>query len=162
MTQSQTSVLFICLGNICRSSMAEGVLRARSHERAYTGRLHIESAGTGSWHVGNPPDRRAQSIADSRGIDISAQRARQIELQDFEKFDFLLAMDRQNLVDVKRMAGPGYAGVLKLFLDFAPGFEGGDVPDPYYGGEDGFAQVLDMLDSGCSGFIRHLQSLGRL
>ena len=124
--------------------------------------LQIESAGTGSWHVGNPPDRRAQKITLQHGIDITGQRARQFDPHDFQRFDFILAMDRQNLIDVTRMADADYAGTLKLFLDFAPGQTSGDVPDPYYGGEDGFTQVLEMLDVGCTGFIRHLRTIGRL
>lgn len=162
MTEKRTSVLFVCLGNICRSAMAEGLLRAWATGEGLASVLDIDSAGTGSWHVGNPPDRRAQKATQSRGIDISRQKARQIRASDVERFDYILAMDKQNLGDVARLAGANYEGTLRLFLDFAPEMKGAEVPDPYYGGEDGFNQVLEMLDAGCIGFLNHLRRSKRL
>lgn len=134
-------LLFVCLGNICRSPAAEGVMRARAAARGVE--LSLSSAGTGDWHAGSPPDPRMQAAAAARGYDISGLRARQVERADFARFDFVLAMDRGNLADLRRLAPKGGLAP-ELML---PG--GGDVPDPYYGGEDGFDQVLDLLEGAC-------------
>lgn len=150
-------ILFVCLGNICRSPTAEGVFRFKAAQRGLADRLRIDSCGTGHWHVGEPPDRRAQQAARERGYDLSALRARQVSPPDFQQFDYILAMDSENLANLKRMAPPEYAGHLGLFLDFAPGHEGEAVPDPYYGGDEGFSQVLDLIEQASEGLLNHLQ-----
>jgi protein-tyrosine phosphatase len=143
-----TSVLFVCLGNICRSPLAEGILRAELVGRGAGDRIMVASAGTGSWHVGNPPDPRSVEVAMRHGIDISGQRARQVRAEDFSRFDLVLAMDGENLANLFRLAGVSAAtlraeGRLRRFLDR-------DVPDPYYGGADGFEHVHEMLKRGAS------------
>ncbi|MTH98215.1 low molecular weight protein-tyrosine-phosphatase [Roseibium sp. RKSG952] len=135
------AILFVCLGNICRSPLAEGIFRRRAEERGQTDTYRFDSAGTGAWHVGNPPDPRSIAIARHHGIDISGQRARQVVEADFKRFDLILAMDRSNLETLSgRMPATGTAQV-QLLLDHPPQ----DVPDPYYGGPQGFEQVYQML-----------------
>jgi protein-tyrosine phosphatase len=131
-------LLFVCLGNICRSSAAEGVMRVRAAARGID--VTLSSAGTGGWHAGSPPDPRMQAAATARGYDIADLRARQTERADFTRFDMILAMDRSNLADLRRMAPKGGVAPVLMLPD------GGDVPDPYYGGEDGFAHVLTLLE----------------
>ena len=148
MTQTPASVLFVCLGNICRSPMAEGAFRAvagRSH-------VKIDSAGTGSWHVGRPPDPRAQAAARAVGVDISGLRARQVQAEDFDRFDLILALDNSNLRDLHRLRGG--RGRLALLLDYVPGREGGDVADPYYGGPDDFALAWTEIAGACANLFR--------
>ena len=117
----------------------------------------IDSAGTHAYHVGNPPDPRAQAVAQRRGIDLSAQRARKVTRADFEKFDYILAMDQENLSALRMMCPPEHCDKLYLFLDFAPELKRVDVPDPYYGGATGFEQVLDMVEIASEGLLRHLR-----
>lgn len=138
------SILFICLGNICRSPLAEGVFRAVVETRGEAGRFRIDSAGTGGWHAGSAPDPRSVAIAQRHGIDISAQQARKVRPEDFAEFDLILGMDRSNVDDLRRMAPAEQAGRIHLFLDFATG-RVRDVPDPYYGGAEGFADVYRMI-----------------
>lgn len=147
-------ILFVCLGNICRSPAAEGVLRARAKERGLD--LVIDSAGTGGWHAGDPPDARMIKAAARRGIDISRQRARQVDLSDFYEFDYLLAMDLSNHTDLLDLAPPNRECDIRLFLDFAD-CETRETPDPYYGGGDGFERVLDLIELGAEGFLDHLE-----
>ena len=142
--QTYNSILFVCLGNICRSPLAEGVFRAVIAERGASGAYIVDSAGTGGWHLGSPPDPRSVAIAASHGIDISAQQARRIVPADFGRFDLILGMDRTNVADLKAMAPPGHAERVHLFLDFA-GDGGTEVPDPYFGGSEGFASVYRMV-----------------
>jgi len=144
------SVLFVCTGNICRSPTAEGVLRHLAEKEGIE--LHIASAGTGDWHVGSPPDERAQQHAKGRGYDLSAQRARQVRRSDFEEFDLILAMDRGHLRALERMAPPESRHKLRLFL------AGRDVPDPYYGGPQGFEHVLDLVEAACRDLLRELKT----
>lgn len=158
-------VCFVCLGNICRSPTAEGVFRALVRDAGLEGALEIASAGTGGWHVGEPPDRRAREAARERGIEVGG-RGRQFEAGDFERFDLVLAMDRSNLRALERLAGPAHREKLALLRDFEPDARRGklDVPDPYYGAEDGFAEVLDLCDRACRGLLAHLREthdLGR-
>jgi protein-tyrosine phosphatase len=127
-------VLMVCTGNICRSPTAEGMLRHLANAAGVGHRLVVDSAGTTGHHVGEPPDLRAQRHALRRGVDLSTQRARQVISSDFEHFDHVLAMDRSHLQALKRQAGPGAAGRIRLLMDFAGGAPGRDVPDPYYGG----------------------------
>lgn len=139
-----TSILFVCLGNICRSPLAEGVFaetaRAAGRESAFL----IDSAGTGAWHVGSPPDPRSIEIAARNGIDISTQRARKVAPDDFERFDLILGMDSSNVADLRAHAPGLRSGRIHLFLDYAGGHQR-DIPDPYYGGPDGFAKVYRMI-----------------
>jgi len=148
------NVLFVCLGNICRSPAAEGVLRAMAKERGVD--VTIDSAGTGGWHAGDPPDARMAKAASKRGIDIAYQRARQVDLSDFYQFDYLLAMDLSNHSDLLEMAPPNRTCDIRLFLDFAE-CETRETPDPYYGGADGFEHVLDLIKQGAEGFLDHLE-----
>ncbi len=147
-------ILFVCLGNICRSPAAEGVLRTRSGERALS--LYIESAGTGEWHAGNPPDGRMIKAMAGRKIDISHQRARQVELSDFYTFDYILTMDMRNYEDLLALAPPNRESDIRLFLDFAGG-EIRETPAPYYGGPDGFETVIDLIEQGTKGFLDFLE-----
>lgn len=154
----RTKVLFVCLGNICRSPTAEGVFRAVVEKEGLSDFVEIDSAGTSDWHVGRGPDERTVRAAASRGYDLSSLRGRQAEAADFAKFDFVLAMDSSNLNDLKQLKPDGYSGYLGLFLDFAQSFELADVPDPYYGGEEGFNFVLDLVEDACRGLLRHIKS----
>ncbi len=147
-------ILFVCLGNICRSPAAEGVLRAKARDRGMS--LYIESAGTGAWHAGDPPDARMIKAAGRRGYDLSHQRARKVTDADFFEFDYLLAMDLSNQVDLLEVAPPNRECDIRLFLDFADS-ETRETPDPYYGGDQGFEHVLDLIELGAAGFLDHLE-----
>jgi protein-tyrosine phosphatase len=155
-------ILFVCLGNICRSPTAEGVLRQKLVGAGLGEDVDVESAGTGGWHVGHPPDSRATAAAAARGITLES-RAQRFEQFHFDDFDLILAMDRQNLADMRSLAPHAAAeGKLRLFREFDPlAVEVGDleVPDPYFGGEDGFEDVLDMIDRACDGLIAEIRSL---
>ncbi len=144
----------VCLGNICRSPAAEGVLRAKANGRGLN--LVIDSAGTGAWHEGSPPDARMIETTAKRGYDIGRQRARQVTHSDFTKFDYLLAMDLSNHTDLLDLAPANRSCDIRLFLDFAKCKER-EMPDPYYGGGDGFSQVVDLIESGVDGFLDHLE-----
>ncbi len=145
-----TSVLFVCLGNICRSPTAHGVFQHTIDHSALAGRVRVDSAGTGAWHVGKPPDRRAQQEALRRGVDISGLRARQVTGSDFHDFDLILAMDQQNLSDLQENCPVALQHKLGLFLSYADHPET-DVPDPYYGGEEGFRHVFNLVESASLG-----------
>ncbi len=148
-------ILFVCLGNICRSPMAEGLFRHVAQERDLN--VTIDSAGTGGWHTGDAPDSRGQATLRSRGIDISSLQARQVRSEDFETFDLVLAMDQRNFKDLVQVAGPERAAKVKLFLEFAPDLQETEIPDPYYGGEDGFERVFSMLHQASAGLADHVQ-----
>jgi len=150
------AVLFVCTGNICRSPTAEGVFRALLARHALADRVRTDSAGTHDYHAGEAPDRRATAHAAARGIDISGLRARQLAQRDFEEFDLVLAMDRGHLQHMAQACAPQYRGKLRLFLDFA-GMTEADVPDPYYGGGEGFEQVLDMVEAAAGGLLDHVR-----
>jgi protein-tyrosine phosphatase len=139
-----TRVLFVCLGNICRSPAAEGVFRHLAAEAGIEDRFVIDSAGTGAWHTGELADRRMRQAASRRGIDLTS-RARQVTPADFDTFDHIIAMDTSNLRDLKAIAPKKHAGKLRLFRDLDPDEPGTDVPDPYYGGPDDFDEVLDIV-----------------
>jgi protein-tyrosine phosphatase len=145
-------ILFVCLGNICRSPTAEAVLRKLAGAEPGLS-LEIDSAGTGGYHAGQPPDPRTVAAAKKRGLDMSALRARKIERADFHRFDLILAMDRQNLVDCERVAPKPHRAKLQLFLDFAPGTGFQEVPDPYSGEAADFERVLDLAEAGCQGLL---------
>jgi len=149
-------LLFVCLGNICRSPMAEGVFR---HVAETNGLLHlfeIDSAGMGDWHKGEAPDARAQNAARDRGIDISGQTARKVELEDFEDFDLLLAMDASNIADLYDIAPQAARHKIRRFLEYAPHTDTYDVPDPYYGGAEGFNHALDLIEAAANGLLADL------
>ena len=156
-----TRLLVVCLGNICRSPLAEGALRARIEASPLAGRVEVDSAGTGGWHAGEPPDRRAIACARGHGVDIGGLRARQLRAGDFHDFDWLLCADAGNLRDVRRLAPPGLEGRAALLLDWA-GPEvaalapGGEVPDPYYGGEAHFQDVWRLVDAAARAVVARL------
>jgi protein-tyrosine phosphatase len=144
--QSDVKVLFVCLGNICRSPCAEGVFRHRVERAGLGARIHVDSAGTGDWHVGRPPDTRAIAAARARGYDLTPLRARQVRRSDFAHFGWILAMDRSNLTALKALRPPDYAGHLGLFLELAPDLGTAEVPDPYYGGHLDFVRMLELIE----------------
>lgn len=149
-------VLFVCLGNICRSPSAEGVFRKVVQQAGLDDRVTIDSCGTGGWHVGKAPDSRAIAAAHQRGIDIADLRARQFSSEDLDRFDYVLVMDRQNLADVRDVWRQNGGTEPVLFLEF--GNSGHDeVPDPYYGGDHGFEQVLDLINDASDGLLRHIR-----
>jgi protein-tyrosine phosphatase len=151
-------VCFVCLGNICRSPTAEAVMRHRLAEAGLSDAIEVESAGTGSWHVGDPPDVRAAGAARARGI-VMDGRAQQFGPGDFDRFDLVLAMDHENADHLRRIApGPAEAAKVRLLREFDPAADGADlaVPDPYYGGADGFGTVFAQVDAACRGLIDHL------
>lgn len=149
------SVLFVCMGNICRSPLAEGIFVHLADQQGVGGDIEADSAGTGGWHEGNSPDPRSVDMAHRHGIDISAQRARQIRVGDFAHFDLILAMDDDNLARLNAACPPQYRHKLHLLGAYASG-TGESVPDPYYGGEDGFLAVYNMLFAGCSSLLTKL------
>jgi protein-tyrosine phosphatase len=154
-------ILFICLGNICRSPTAEGVLRTLAAREVPELPLEVDSAGTAGYHAGEPPDPRMSEAAARRGYDLSALRARVVEPGDFERFDLILAMDEDNLRVLRRRAPAHAHGRLRLFLEFAPESGTAEVPDPYYGGAKGFEEVLDLVESAARGLLAHLRDQSR-
>ena len=149
-------VLFVCLGNICRSPTAEGVLRVIAAREFPALDLEVDSAGTADYHVGEPPDRRAVAAAGRRGYDIAGLRARQVRRNDFDRFDHVLAMDRANLADLKSRRPPGAGARLALFMEFAAENGVEEVPDPYYLGIEDFDRVLDLCETAARGLLAHL------
>ena len=156
MKKPYTSVLFVCLGNICRSPTAHGVFETLVQQRGLQQRIEVDSCGTGNWHVGEAPDRRATAEAQRRGYDLSHLRARQVAPGDFSHFDYILAMDQANLSHLQDMSPQDYKGHLGLFLPFADGAIAQEVPDPYYGGDEGFTRVLDMIEQASEGLLREI------
>jgi protein-tyrosine phosphatase len=152
----QVSVLFVCLGNICRSPTAHGVFESLRDQHGLTQAVAVDSCGTGDWHVGQAPDRRATAEAGKRGYDLSHLRARQVTAADFRRFHYILAMDHMNLADLRAMCPADYAGHLGLFLPYAAEAFTEEVPDPYYGGPDGFAQVLDLVEAASEGLLQQI------
>jgi protein-tyrosine phosphatase len=149
-------ILFVCMGNICRSPTAEGVFRQRVSEQAPHLGIEIDSAGTHDYHVGEPPDRRSIAAAARRGIDLRSLRARQVADADFAHFDLILAMDRLNHVTLLDRSPAPFHDRIRLFLEYAPATGMEDVPDPYYGGPTGFEQVLDLVEEASAGLITEL------
>ena len=152
------SVLFVCMGNICRSPTAHGIFRRLVEKEGLADRILIDSAGTHAYHIGKPPDERAQATALKRGFDLSDLRARQAAAVDFERFDYVLAMDRENQEILASLCPAGYEERLSLFLDYAPDLGIREVPDPYWGGERGFEQVFDMLEAASLGLLEEIRS----
>lgn len=152
------SVLMVCMGNLCRSPTAEGVFRHVVRQAGLEDRIRIDSAGTHDYHVGSPPDRRSCQHASLRGYDLSDQRARQVHRLDFERFDLILAMDWDNLERLQAQCPPQHRHKLRRLMEFAPAGLGDEVPDPYYGGTEGFETVLDHVEAACQGLLQYLRS----
>ncbi len=150
-------VLFVCTGNICRSPTAEGIFRALVHEEGLAGSVEADSAGIHGYHVGEPPDPRSVAAARRRGVDLSDLRARRVRSDDFERFDYLIAMDRGHRGALAAMAPPRGEGRIHMMLGFAPQLAVEEVPDPYYGGGDGFEHVLDLIEASSVGLIEHIR-----
>ncbi|EED36993.1 Low molecular weight phosphotyrosine protein phosphatase [Luminiphilus syltensis NOR5-1B] len=158
-SHDQIGVLFVCLGNICRSPTAEGVFRVLCEREGVADQLRIDSAGTAGWHVGKPPDSRTIEAASKRGIDLSSLRARQISRGDFMAFDLVLAMDSDNYDSLVALRPAGFTGELERFLSYAVSSAPVDVPDPYYGGDAGFEQVFDLIEEASEGLLAHLKAM---
>lgn len=156
MQPTRIGVLFVCMGNICRSPTAEGVFRHRAAAAGLLPWLDVDSAGTHGWHHGAPPDERSQRHARRRGYDLSALRARPVVPADFERFHLILAMDWDNLALLQEQCPPTHQRRLRRLMEFGPPDAPPVVPDPYYGGSDAFEQVLDLVEAACDGLIAHL------
>lgn len=152
----RASVLFVCLGNICRSPLAEAALRREAERLGLD--LEVDSAGTGEWHVGQPPDERAQAVARRNGVDIAHLRARQVHLSDFSRFDHIVALDAENLETLRRLQPSDSRARLSLLLDHVEGREGQPVADPYYGGAEGFDFTWADVTAGAEGLARTIRS----
>lgn len=155
--KTRTAILFVCMGNICRSPTAEGVFRVRAEAAGL--QLDIDSAGTHAYHVGNAPDARSTRHAAIRGYDLSTQRARQFAAEDFERFDYVLAMDHDNLAILQRACPAQHRHKVKLFMEYATRSGSDIVPDPYYGGANGFDMVLDYVEDAADGLIAALRKI---
>lgn len=149
----KTSILFVCMGNICRSPTAEGVFRAKAQAAGLLELCQIDSAGTHAYHVGQQPDLRSQEFAMKRGFDLSTQKARQVETEDFAQFDLILAMDKDNLANLHARCPAQYRYKVKLLMAYATHSPADEVPDPYYGGGRGFDTVLDYIEDACAGLL---------
>ncbi|WP_295454396.1 low molecular weight protein-tyrosine-phosphatase [uncultured Thiodictyon sp.] len=158
---ARVKVLFVCMGNICRSPTAHGVFRHLVREAGQEAVIQIDSAGTHAYHVGEPPDARATATARARGVDISDLRARRASSEDFLYYDYVLAMDQDNYHSLARICPPTMEPKLLLFMDFAPDLKCREVPDPYYGGARGFDQVFDLVEAAARGLLEHLAGQGR-
>jgi len=154
---AKSSVLFVCMGNICRSPTAEGVFRHLVEQQGLADRIHVDSAGTHAYHVNEPADRRARTAAARRGYSLEGIRARRVDAADFASFDYIIAMDRDNLAVLHELAGDAHRGKLHLLLDFSTGPDD-EVPDPYYGGAAGFERVLDLIEGASRGLLDRLSS----
>jgi len=155
---NKIKVLMVCMGNICRSPLAHGLLQHRVEEAGLTQMVEIDSAGTHAYHVGEPPDPRSQETALRRGVDLSGQRARKVSPKDFDYFDYILAMDVDNLAILKSLSPSEHQGKVQLFLDYARELPDTEVPDPYYGGESGFEHVYDLIESAANGLLKEIRS----
>jgi protein-tyrosine phosphatase len=153
----KVSIVFICMGNICRSPTAEAVFRHYVEQEGLTEHIHIDSAGTHDYHIGEAPDARTQRAAKRRGYDMSDLCGRQVEADDFARFDYVLAMDEANLDILKRLRPRDAQSHLGLFLEFAEHHSEREVPDPYFGGADGFERVLDMVEDAAKGLLQHIR-----
>ncbi len=153
----KVSVLFVCMGNICRSPTAQAVFEHLVATQGLHEQIRVDSAGTHAYHVGEQPDTRSQDAARERGIDMSGQRARRVSMDDFERFDYVLAMDKSNYNDLKRLASPAQRKRIFLFMEFASEMGVREVPDPYYGGSHGFERVLNLVESASEGLLLHIK-----
>ncbi len=156
----KVAVLFVCLGNICRSPTAEGIFRKLVEMQGLSDHIQIDSAGTSDWHIGQRPDSRAIEAARARGIDLSGLRGRQATAEDFKRFDYVIAMDHENYNNLSYLARPEQQHKLHLLLEFAENISEVEVPDPYYGG--GFPQVFDLIENASQGLLAHIQANHRL
>ncbi len=153
MSTTEFSVLFVCMGNICRSPSAHGVVRHHLQQRYAELPVRLDSAGTHGYHIGDPPDQRSIAAAARRGVTMDDLRARQVEVDDFHNFDLVLAMDEQNLHALRQFRPDNARAELKLFLELAPSLDVREVPDPYYGGANGFEHVLDLIEQASEGLL---------
>ncbi|MFC3151577.1 low molecular weight protein-tyrosine-phosphatase [Litoribrevibacter euphylliae] len=151
-------VLFVCLGNICRSPTADGVFRKMIQQADLEEQVTVDSAGTAAWHIGKSPDPRSQEFAERRGYDLSALRARQVSVEDFHRFDLLLAMDSENYANLLELCPEGADFKVKKLLSYGLLKPNADVPDPYYGGDKGFEEVLDLVEDACGQLLKQIQS----
>ena len=154
--ENTISILFVCMGNICRSPTAEGVFRHFVEEGGLSDRIEIDSAGTHAYHVNEPPDRRASAAAERRGYSLTEIRARRVLDMDFERFDYIIAMDRDNVERLVEQADAEHHDKIRLFLEFSSA-QGDEVPDPYYGGAAGFERVLDLVEEASRGLLEMLR-----
>jgi protein-tyrosine phosphatase len=155
--KTPVKILFVCMGNICRSPTAHGVFRHLVEQAGLTHAIEIDSAGTHAYHVGNPPDKRSMLTAKQRGIDMSDLRARKVDFADLIEFDYILVMDEENYANVAALANSELKPKIRYFLEFAPALTHKIVPDPYYGGEDGFEQVFDMVEAASKGLLAEIR-----
>lgn len=153
----KVKVLFVCLGNICRSPTAQGVFQKHVDEAGLGSQIFVDSAGTSGWHIGEPPDRRSAEAARKAGYDLSELRGRQVERRDFENFHYILAMDENNLANLEELCPSSFSGHLGLFLEFAVDPRYQEVPDPYYGDGEGFNLVLSLIEDASAGLLRHIR-----
>ena len=151
-------VLFVCTGNICRSPTAEGVFRAQVDAAGLADTIHVDSAGTHGYHLGEPPDSRSQAAARRRGIELGHLRAREVSVLDFERFDYIVALDRGHVRILNGFCPAGEEHRIRAMLEFAPNLPATDVPDPYYGGAEGFEQVLDMIETAAAGLLAEIRA----
>lgn len=156
MNQERVSVVFVCLGNICRSPLAEGAFRRLVESAGLDDRVEIDSAGTSGYHEGELPDPRAREVARRRGIPLIS-RARQLKREDLDRFDYVIVMDAENQRDVKRLANGSERSEIRRLLEFADAYDVRDVPDPYYGGDEGFELVCDMVEHACERLLHHIR-----
>ena len=152
------AILFVCMGNICRSPTADGVFRQKVVDNGLSDLVRVDSAGTHNYHPGSPPDGRAQAAAARRGYDLSALRARQVQAADYAAFDLILVMDQDNLAELQENCPSEFQHKLRLLTEFCQVHQASVVPDPYYGGADGFEQVLDLVEDACEGLLAHVRS----
>ena len=151
------NVLFVCLGNICRSPTADGVFQKLVSDAGLTKRIRVDSAGTANWHQGRAPDSRTVAAAEKRGFDLSPLCARAVKASDFDEFDYILAMDNDNLADLRKLKPANYSGHLGLFLAFGSQTQYREVPDPYHGGSEGFELVLNLVEDAAAGLLQSIQ-----
>jgi len=154
---SKVSVLFVCLGNICRSPTAHAVFRKMVADNGLADEIEIDSAGTAAYHVGKHPDMRSMETARNRGIEMLDLRARKVDFGDFYQYDYVLAMDDENYHNLKELALPEHYDKIQMFLDYSDAFEEREVPDPYYGGAQGFEHVFDLVESASEGLLNHIK-----
>ncbi len=153
----KVKILFVCMGNICRSPTAHGVFRSLVEKEGLADRILVDSAGTHAYHVGEPPDRRAQSTAQRRGVELQDLRARRVDVSDFHEFHYIVAMDQDNYLSLSNICPDGLYEKLHLLMDFAPAMRTREVPDPYYGGPTGFERVYDLVEAAAQGLLQEIR-----